>query len=184
MQDDLLRAVVIPFLQSVITAVIVGGLGWLVCYLTRWPWQAAAILALVVLLGSWLSRVMWWSRLTARALTGEAEAFEPAELQPEPQTINLHISQETEGGYLEGAFLDRLPVDDDTLAELASDVINGRSLTTASITRPGGPLDRASWELLRDRFISAGLLAWRSGSRAHGCEVTSKGLAVFKRLAK
>jgi hypothetical protein len=178
-KGSLTNAVLVPGLQALITAVLVGGLALVVCSLLRWPWQLAAVLTLSVLLARWLSLSGWWSDLVARILAPDL-VIEPERIPPgEPQTINIHLSRETEGGYLEGAFIEA-PVTDDELRLLAGGVIEGRSLTTSQWAYQIG---RARWELLRDKFIAAGLLRWRSGNRLNGCEVTGRGLAVFRRLA-
>jgi hypothetical protein len=129
-KGSLTNAVLVPGLQALITAVLVGGLALVVCSLLRWPWQLAAVLTLSVLLARWLSLSGWWSDLVARILAPDL-VIEPERIPPgEPQTINIHLSRETEGGYLEGAFIEA-PVTDDELRLLAGGVIEGRSLTTS-----------------------------------------------------
>lgn len=182
MRDDLRRTVIIPLAAAVITGALAGLLLLALCVWQNWPviWVAIGAAALALL--SWYGWSARFAQILEYQLAPGLPKAQPAPSQAKAQTVNLHIHQEDEGGYLEGAFLDRLPVSDAGLAALANLVISGQSLTTSQITA-SGLLDRPTWEVLRDRFISAGLLAWRSGSRAHGCEVTGRGMTIFRRLA-
>jgi len=180
MFDALRLAVIIPLAAALVTGALCGLLVLALCFWRGWPSIWAAIGGAGAALLSWLG----WSARFADLVEYRLAPPRPRPVpirEAEPQTINLHIHREDEGGYTEGAFLDRLPVSENSLADLANLVVSGQSLTTSAMTASG--LDRPTWEALRDRFISAGLLAWRSGSRVHGCEVTSRGLVIFRRLA-
>ena len=179
------EAVLIPFLQAGVTGLLCGGLAWMLCALIGWPVMLAAILGGGATLTQWLLHVARY-QLTAARKTGELETITsytlPAASEP-PATIDLHLTQEDTGGYMSGEFLDRLPVSDTDLATLAALALSGRSLTTAAMSKPAGPFERAAWEVLRDRFIQAELLAWRGNNRKNGLEMTGKGKVVFGRLA-
>jgi hypothetical protein len=182
MHDDIQQTVIIPLAAALITGafclLLVLTLGAWFDWPAAWAGIAGAGAAFLTWCG-WSARM---AHVLEYRLAPDLPKTQAAPGQAAPRTINLHIHSEDENGYPEGAFLDRLPISDSRLAELATLAISGRSLTTSQITA-GGVLDRPTWEVLRDRFISAGLLAWRSGSRTHGCEVTGRGLVVFRRLA-
>lgn len=182
MRDDLRRTVIIPLAAVVITGALTGFLLLALCAWQSWPAIWAAIAGAAAALLSWYGWSARFAQILEYQLAPGLPKSQPVPIQAKAQTVNLHIHREDEGGYLEGAFLDRLPVSDAGLASLANLVVSGQSLTTSQITA-SGLLDRPTWEALRDRFISAGLLAWRAGSRAHGCEVTNRGLVIFRRLA-
>jgi hypothetical protein len=175
-RDILLLEIVIT-LAALVTGCFVYVLALALASVCGWPVGYAWIAGAGAALFSWL---VWSSRAAdiLEHLTGSQRRKPPQDTSP--KEINLRIHEER-GEYLEGTFLDSLPVSDNGLATLADLVVSGQSLTTSAMT--GSGLDRRTWEALRDRFISAGLLTWRSGSRVHGCEVTSRGMVVFKRLA-
>jgi len=141
-----------------------------------WPTSYAYIAAAGAALFSWLA----WSSRAADILEHLTGAARKPPTTPKNATVDLRIHEER-GEYLVGTFLDRLPVSDDGLAALAGMVLSGQSLTTSVMT--AGGLSRANWELLRDRFISAGLMQWRGGNRNFGVEITGRGMRVFSRLA-
>lgn len=180
MRNELRLAIIIPLCASIATGLFSGLLVLTLAVWRGWPVVYAFIVAAALAFISWLS---WSSRFAYLIEYKLARDLHQVQAQQTaiPPTVNLHINREDEGGYIEGAFLDRLPVGADTLATLADQVISGQPLTTSSMISNG--LDRRTWEILRDRFVSAGLLAWRGGSRFHGCYVTGKGLAVFRRMA-
>lgn len=164
----------------ILAAVTTGGFVWLLALaLARvcgWPAEYALIAGAGAALLSWLA----WSSRAADILERLTGADRRKPQQTRPKEINLRIHEE-KGDYLEGTFLNRLPVGAETLFDLANQVINGQSLTTSAMT--GNGIDRATWETLRDRLIASGLLAWRGGNRSQGVEVTARGMAVFRRMA-
>jgi len=170
--------ILIPLLAALATGFL-GGLLVLVLAAWRgWPWVYGYIAGVGITFISWLGWSKRFAELIEYTLAPDLHQDKISTDQA-PQTINLRI-HENKGEYQDGTFLDRLPVRDDELASLANHVISGQSLTTSAVTGMG--FDRRTWESLRDRFISAGLLSWRGGTRVHGCEVTSKGLAVFRQM--
>ncbi len=179
MRDDMQRTVIIPTCAALVTGALVGLLVLALAAWLRWPAAWAGIAGAGAALLSWFA---WSGRMVAilehRIAPGLASA---ARMTANPQTVDLRIHEER-GAYLEGTFLDRLPVNEQTLAALAGMVLAGGSLTTSQITA-SGLLSRPTWEALRDRFISAGLLSWRSGNRQYGVIITPRGWAVFRRLA-
>jgi len=181
MFDDLRRTVFIPLGLAMATGGLCGLLLLALAAWRGWPVAWAAIGSAAAALLSWLA----WSARFASALEykiapGLPKIHTALTHEAGAQTVNLHIHKLDPDGYNEGVFLDRLPVSASSLAALANRAITGQSLTTAAMSEI---LDRPSWEALRDRFISAGLLTWRAGSRAHGCEVTARGVTIFRRLA-
>ena len=178
MRDILLLEIVIT-LAALVTGCFVLLLALALARVCGWPVSYAYIAAAGAALFSWLA----WSARVAdilEHLTGAARK-PPQDTSPKNATVNLRIHEER-GEYLEGTFLNRLPGGENVLTALANLVISGRSLTTSQVCA-SGLLGRADWEELRDRFVFAGLLKWRGGNRAHGCEVTPRGLAVFRRMA-
>jgi len=179
--DDLQRTVYIPALAGLVTGAFVASFALALCAWFGKPAAWAAIAGAGAGLLAWLG---WSARMAAileyRLAPGQPR-IQATPTQADPQTVNLHIHSEDAGGYIEGAFVDGLPISSAGLATLANLVVSGQSLTTSAMTNSG--LDRPTWEALRDRFINAGLLAWRSGNRLHGCEVTGRGLVIFRRLA-
>jgi hypothetical protein len=171
----------ILFLAAVLTGGLVLLLGLALASVTGWPVSYALIAAAAAALFAWIV----WSSRAAEILEHLSGADQRKPTRPAkdkaPKEINLRIHAETPGGFLEGVFLDRLPICEANLVELAHLVVNGQSLTTSAMT--GSGISRATWEILRDRLLSAGLLAWRPGSRSQGCQVTSRGMAVFRRMA-
>jgi hypothetical protein len=182
MFDALRLAVIIPLAAALVTGSLVGLVMLTLAAWQRWPSVYAYIAAAGSALVSWLA---WSARFVELVEYRLAPSRPKAALSQDPgaQTVNLHIHDDTDG-YPSGSFLDRLPVSDAGLTDLANLIISGRSLTTSAMTRPGGPLDRPTWEALRDRLVNAGLLAWRSGIRQYGVEVTHRGMIVFSRLAE
>jgi hypothetical protein len=181
MNDFLRLAVVIPLAAASITGVFVLALALALAAWRGWPSVYAFIAAGAAALLSWL---IWYARFAEVVAHRIAPDLHPAQPQPPqdmtPKEINLRIHEER-GEFLQGTFLDRLPVGADTLAALATQAISGQSLTTSAVT--AGGISRANWELLRDRFINAGLLQWRGGNRQYGVETTPRGRVVFSRLA-
>jgi len=179
MRDDLELTVIIPCLAALVTGALSGAL---VLALAAWRGWAPVYALVAGSLAALLSWLVWSARFAALL---EYQIAPDRQLdqstQKDSPTVNLRIHREDEGGYLEGTFLDRLPVGDRALSNLARQVVAGQSLTTTAMT--GSGLSRTQWEVLRDRFVSAGLLSWRSGNRAHGCEVTARGMLIFRRLA-
>lgn len=188
MRDDLRRIVFVPLAAAAITGALSGLFVLIICAWRGWPAVWAALAAPAVALYAWLA----WSAKVTRILEyrlapglPRIQAASPARAMTQTamdQTVDLRIHREDEGGYLQGTFLYHLPGGEKALAALANLVISGQSLTTSQVCA-SGLLGRADWEQLRDRFVFAGLLRWRGGNRAHGCEVTGRGLAVFRRLA-
>jgi hypothetical protein len=182
--EDLRRTVLIPLAAALITGILVAVLALSLGTWLSWPPIWAGIAGAGAALMAWLAWSARFANILQHQLAPDLE--EAAVVAPGPmgpQTITLRIDQENEGGYVEGAFLDRLPVSDIELARLAERVVAGGSLTTSAMAGPGRSMDRPTWEILRDRFITAGLLRWRGATRAHGCEVTLRGMKVFQRLA-
>jgi hypothetical protein len=182
MFDALRLAVIIPLAVALVTGCLVGLVVLTLAAWRGWPSVYGFIAAAGSALVSWLA---WSARFAELVEYRMAPSKPKAALRHDggPQTVNLHIHDDT-NGYPSGSFLDRLPVSDAGLADLADLIISGRSLTTSAMTRPGGPLDRPTWEALRDRLVSAGLLAWRGVNRQFGVEVTHRGMIVFSRLAE
>lgn len=180
MRNLLLLEAVIT-LAALVTGTFVLLLALALARVVRWPVSYALIAGAASTLFSWLV----WSSRAANILEHmhipERRKPPTQDLTPKHATVDLRIHAERPGGYLEGTFLDRLPVAESALVELARRALEGQSLTTSQMT--AGGLSRADWETLRDRLIGAGLLSWRFGSRAHGCQTTSKGRAVFSRMA-
>ena len=181
MLDTLRMAVIMPLAAAIVTGCLFG---LLVCALGAWRgWPAlygfiaAAAAAFITWLG-WSARV---ASLVEYTIVPDKPKATPTQ-DTGPQTINLHVHREDESGnVIEGAFVDSLPISGEGLARLAELVISGQSLTTSAMTATG--ISRAAWESLRDRFIRAGLLEWRGGTRVHGVECTVRGLTIFRRLA-
>lgn len=182
MFDALRLTILIPATAALVTGVLFGLLVLALAAWLDWPVIWAAIAGAGAGLLAWLG---WSARMAAileyQLAPGLPKTQAALTQDAGPKTINLHIHREDEGGVIEGAFLDRLPVSNAGLANLANLVISGQSLTTSAMTASG--LDRPTWEALRDRFISAGLLAWRSGNRQFGVEITHRGMIVFRQLA-
>jgi hypothetical protein len=168
-------------LAALVTGSLAGLAVLTLATLRGWPSGYALIAAAGAALVSWLFGSARFAALVEYAIAPDKP--KPAPFRDTgPQTVNLHIHKtEDDGNVIEGEFLDYLPVSGEGLARLAELVVSGASLTTSAIT--AGGLPRATWENLRDRLVSAGLLAWRGGARAHGCVVTGRGLVVFRRLA-
>jgi len=181
MRDDIQQTVIIPLAAALVTGAFCGLFAFALCAWQAWPASWAAIASAGSALLSWLAWSARFAQILEYQLAPGLPKIQATPTQADPQTVNLHIHSEDAGGYIEGAFLDQLPVSESSLATLANLVVSGQSLTTSAMTNSG--LDRPTWEALRDRFISAGLLAWRSGNRLHGCEVTGRGLVIFRRLA-
>lgn len=172
-ERDILRlAIIIPLLAAVITGALVLALALAVAAWQRWPGMYALIGAAGAALLSWFA----WAGRMAQILEYRLAPGLPKPTQAKEQTLNLRIHEAQSGVFLD------LPVNEQALAALAGMVLSGQSLTTSQVCASGF-LTRASWEGLRDRFVSAGLLSWRGGARQWGVEITPRGWAIFKRLA-
>lgn len=178
MRDDIRQTVFIPLAAGLVSGLFVLVFAAALCAWRGWPGIWAAIAGAGAALASWFA----WSGRMAAILEHRAGLAKVPIQTAKTQTVDLHIHETDAGGYASGAFLDGLRANEQTLGALAGMVLSGGSLTTSQVCA-SGLLTRASWEALRDRFIAAGLLSWRGGNRAHGCELTPRGWRVFARLA-
>jgi hypothetical protein len=181
MNEHIQNTILIPAAAALITGALAGCLCLALGALASWPLAWSAIVAAGSALASWFGWSARFARIVEYRLAPGLPQLPPAPMM-DPRTLNLHIHREDEAGIVEGAFLDRLPVNEQGLAALAGLVLSGGSLTTSQITA-GGLMTRSAWEALRDRFVSAGLLQWRGGNRQFGVELTARGWSVFRRLA-
>lgn len=162
---------------ALITGVLTLALALALCAVTGWPVVYAFIAGAGAALFTWLVLL----NRTADALEAVNHIRKPPppphDPTPKNATVNLRIHEGDE--YLTGQFLD-IPVSQSVLAALAGHALRGDTLSTSAITGYG--ISRRTWEAVRDKFVRAGLLAWR-GDRRGGVVVTSRGQRVFERLA-
>jgi hypothetical protein len=175
-----------PALQSLMTALLLGGIVFFAALLVGAEWQiaffAGALAGLVGALVHWtLTQRLWvYSVYAAYYQSAEYPQDEPEpepEALPRAQTVRIEIHSE-DGRHLE--FAD-LPCNRVQLAQFAGAALEGRSLAIASWTGYGAPFTRSQYEQLRNALIQRGLLF--AGRGASGLIVTRAGKAAFEYLA-
>lgn len=174
-------AVVVPSLQSLVSAAFYGGATAGVVavansleLLTVSPLAVGAVVGCLAGLTAWRSLLAEW-RL---ALYGvQVEEHEPVTVQ-DPVSIQL-----TSDGGRVGQYAD-LPVSQDKLAQLAAGVTSGDSLSVSRWCGRGGPFSRSEFEQLRGELLQLQWLEWKSDrDNARGVQLTRSGAAVMRYFA-
>jgi hypothetical protein len=169
--DELVAgAVVIPLLQSAITAIGAGLLTIAGCVLlgADRPLTYGCATGALIFVVAWLGLMDRWYRLVG---------FESNPPPSRPFRVELAVGRST--------LIYSLPASQEQLTALSRAILSGASLNELSFSGPGAIFTRAGWRQLRDELIRRNLLAWRNPSApGQGCVVTAQGLAVFRYLAK
>lgn len=179
MPDDVVRAVILPFCQAVITGLFAGLFSLAVCMLAIWPNEYALAFGLGVTLATWLHFRASWSRVIEQMLLPQP-AWEPA---PKPiPTTRIELTQEKDG-YYSGEYID-LNCQPDQLRQLAEGVEAGKPLTVGVWTGAGAPFTRPQFEQLRAELIRRNLAVWRNPKAPQqGFALTVAGVKVIKKFA-
>jgi hypothetical protein len=171
---NLIMAVLIPALQSVISALWMGvAIGLLAWFMWGVFWQAAGILAALTGAGVWFSYLRRWNYLTG------LEPYQEPDPLPtyDPGRVKIEL---LENGGQTGHFL-TLPARAEQLAELGRGIERGAGLGINSWVGSGRPFSRSEFEALRDELLRRGLLAWvNERARAQGVILTPQGRAVMR----
>jgi hypothetical protein len=169
--DELVAgAVVIPLLQSAITAIGAGLLTIAGCILlgANRPLTYGCAAGALIFVVAWLGLMDRWYRLMG------------FESNPPP---THHFRLELASGSTLQIF--NLPASQEQLTALARAVLAGASLNELSFSGPGAIFTRSGWRKLRDELLRRNLLAYRNPQTPQlGCVVTRTGEAVFRYLVK
>lgn len=101
------------------------------------------------------------------------------------EVLRLQVmTHDLESAYGRGVWAS-LPIDRETLIEIAIKLAGGASFSHASLVGKYRPLSRAQYEAVRDEFLARGLVYWNSPhSRNQGLSMSRAGVAAMKRLAE
>jgi len=166
--------VVIPLLIALITGLLVGVLALAVGYLMRWE----RFLELAAISGLIISLLTWRAVLRLSGALPEADLSDVG--NPTPERVRLQLDHQDGRG---ADWLD-LPIDTNRMIAISERVLDGGSFSHASLAGQGKPLSRNEYEVLRDVFLSRGLVRWiNPGAHAQGLRLTGKGRAVARGFA-
>jgi hypothetical protein len=174
--------VVVPLLQSGVTAVLTSLVAIVPAYALNLSW-------LVVPTAGALAFVLMWARLLAdhrRALWDvdryQSEPERPQEAPPEaPPAHTTRLAFTLGNAHQEVAF----PIPPDTLLKLAKVCHNGvRAFSERELAGAGKLLrGRVEYERVRDVLLDMGWLRWKAADKRQGLEWTGPGRAGLRVLA-
>lgn len=179
---DVTADVIAPALQAVVTGVAaaaVSAVAALSLNLSLWAVPTAAGLAFA---GAWLYLLR-----DGRAALWEVERYEHGPAEPpapaEPPRPTTRLSVSLEGGRTQQER--DLPVEPDQLIRLARALAGGaHTFSERDLSAAGLVTGRRQFEELRDQFLAAGWLRWKSAAdRRQGLELTTPGRAALAALA-
>lgn len=180
-----LVGVVIPLMQSFITAVLVAiVVGTVLVLLDYSPWKWAFVAWAIVWALSWIFGVTRWDRLVKRietalsidlnldGLIGSAPADKPG--------IRLVVSMDNN----RRTQLVDLPVDEEKLVLLAQGLLRKTPFTERIWSGTGRPFTQSEFDEIRSEFLSRGWGRWVNDDHPQqGVVLTPLGEAVMQELA-
>lgn len=178
------RAVGVPFVQSLITGVlmfvVVLALSWLLE--VDEPIMSGLLAGSVAACVAWLSLLSRWLGLAdsmAGAYYGQADDSEPVE-DFEHESVRIELVQDN-GRNMQ--FFD-LPASEQQLSMLADGLLRGTSFSEASWSGNGALFSRSQFRQIRNEWLKRGWLSWvNPQARAQGMMLTPAGKAVARHFA-
>jgi hypothetical protein len=180
--SNVVAGAILPLLQSLITAFLVGLAAGNLAALASLPAAGRVGLAAGALAAAlyWLASLVTWRRVELLA----CEPWNPAPA-PEPEPV-WEPAPPVRIEVLEGraTHLIDLPASEDQLIDLATGLLSGQSLSEAAWTGGGRPFTRAEFANLRAELMRRGLAAWNNPKTpARGAALTAPGRAVMRHYA-
>jgi hypothetical protein len=180
---DLTNAVIIPLSQAGITGSLVGaaaGAGAALLEFTH-PGAAGVLIGAGAGLWSWFA----YRREVARRLdviAGVQEELQAARTMP--QSVDLHVTYNNEGGYFGGDFL-RFSITPEQLAQFAKGVIlESKNLNVHTWSGNSGIMTRGQYDLFKQELIARGYAAKVNKHASNSATIlTEKGRGLFSFLA-
>jgi len=185
-----------PLVQSAITGALVGGFVLVVGLTQRW--QDAGLTGLYVALGVtiilWLWHVKHWFDLTAviqqieRAtgadINGDGQIGVPApQTKPDPQVVRVQITS-AKDGHVAVKYID-LPIDNETLYQLAHGLHDGIPFSESAWTGAGKPFSQTEFRALRAELLRRGLIEQNNPAEPRqGYSLTDEGQGMIDELVK
>ena len=177
-------ALLIPFLQALVTGLLFGlagaAFGWLVKYES--PGVLGVTVGTVAALLAWLAFRDRAARLVEhdKGFIRESIPEPPLPAEPKRQIIRIEMNQQ-EGRQVD--YID-LAASRKQLYQLAAGLLAGQQFSVSNWTGSGKPFTRSEFETLRAELITRGLARWRN-ERApmQGAELTRSGAAMVRYLA-
>ena len=180
--SNLIAGAILPLLQALITALLVGLAAGNLAALASLPAAARVGLSTGALAAAlyWLASLVTWRRV-------ELLSCEPWNPAPEPDPAPVwEPAPPVRIEVLEGKatrFVD-LPASEAQLIDLAAGLLEGQTLSEAAWTGGGRPFTRAEFANLRAELMRRGLAAWNNPhTPARGAALTAPGRAVMRHYA-
>lgn len=183
--------VAVPFLQALISGIVVNVLGLAVLLATGGEWRFAFVA------GAAVAAVAWFSLLSDnRRLLRVTERIIGIDGLGEPRSAGDGYIGEPAGSAEIGVRLrvdedeattkyGHLPIDVEALRVVARGVLDGQSFAVSTWTGRGKPLSRAQFEELRGWLFKQGYARWENpDNHAQGVAFTAKGLALWRALVE
>lgn len=182
--DGLSGPVVIPLLQSFVTAMITGAFAACVVAVFRVDvsgWGVFGLVTTGTMLITWLSYRGRWMKIIESYigvdLDGDNVIGQP---EPEPvrdvKPIRVDLVRENGADWLQLPYADRLPA-------LAASVLPTRQFSQTMFVGSGRLFSRGEYDSLCRKLIEAGLAEWRNDNHHNaGLQLSHAGAAVFRRL--
>lgn len=186
--DSWIQGVLVPFTQSVVTAVFSGlAIGSLASLLkiNVSPWQAGFVAGSLAGLAGWLAYRNHWEW----GITATIETLLQLDLDrngiignqgiPQPESVRVELVKDPcHQEFIDLPYPEKLP-------QLASGIIEGKRQFAQSVWCGNGQLfTRPQFETLRAEMIRRGLAEWKHpAAPAQGVELTAAGRAIFRKMA-
>jgi len=171
--------VVVPFLQSAVTAIVTAIVSLFPLYILELPLQFS------LLAGALAMGMMWLYLLSEhrRSLwSHERFEHEPEPPAARPKEVGVKLAVNESNGHMR---FGHLPIAHDTLVTMARALENGRSFSVSGFTGRGKLLSRSEFETLRDWLLDSDYAQWKDGNNRNlGIEFTSRGAAFWRALAE
>ena len=183
-----LSGLVLPALQAVFTAFLLGGIAGALAFLLGVPrWWAWAILIGLLAAGiAWIAYTARWQAAVFAPPVIRAAAAHPAVIDhrpakplPERSERTLRLTAISENGRQ--ATIYRLPVSDAQMAALAAGLNDGLPFAVSTWCGTGKPFSRAEFEALRAALLERGILRPKNVKNpAAGFELSTAGRAMMR----
>jgi len=173
----LLVAVIIPFLQAIITGLLIGSIAIAGLYLIQKSVLYIPSLLVAALSAAlyWLNFMKWWKDLLI---------IDPNDSQvvPEPEQEGIRVELVENGGK-QVRFID-LPCKPNQLQAIANGLNGGASFTEAVWCGSNGIFTRSEFVTLRDTLLKRGLISQNSlATSQRGYNLTRGGIAAVRYLS-
>ncbi len=185
-KDSFFNGVLVPFMQSVITGLLVGICAGVLTACFNYPQSARVgiVLGCIVALVGWFSYRSHWQQIIDILLGVDYYMNEekPEEQLTGERVAPMRVELLEEGGMV-GNFIN-LPYPE-KIPYLAAGLQQGKTFAQSVWTGQGALFSRNEFETIRAELLKRGLARWRKeGAPGQGVHLTPAGRAVFKRLAE